>query len=319
VKGLAAFGGSLLVFGERHIIFWDDQSASTRGMDPAQMGIIDTIEGTGLIERDTIQNIGEGDLWFMSKQGIQSLTRVVQEKNNPLISVTEPIRDYMVNSYEIETVGVKSTYNQRLGFYLLTMIGNNQVFMLDTKKRINGMARAAEWVGFTPNALLSRSNNDLLFAFDYSVGKYTGAQDGGASYTFEYESPHLDLNDSMTEKLLKRLGTISYLQTSTDITYKWGFDFAGLSKSLIKDVTVAGIAEYNVSEYGTNGSSDPSNPNLTAGVDVSEYGGGLRLRIIRIPMSGRGRYIQVGVTVTIDGSSFALQQLDVYAKAGRMG
>lgn len=95
VIALAAFSGTLVVFGMNHVVIYADGQGSALGLDPAQMYVVDTIEGTGCIARDTVQNIGEGDLLFLSRNGLQSLRRLLVSKDNPLETISWQIADHL--------------------------------------------------------------------------------------------------------------------------------------------------------------------------------------------------------------------------------
>ncbi len=76
IVAIAAIGANLVVFGKNHVVMWADGSGSEIGLDPVQIEVVDTIEGTGCIARDSVQVTGEGDLLFLSRHGVQSLGRV---------------------------------------------------------------------------------------------------------------------------------------------------------------------------------------------------------------------------------------------------
>ncbi|KKL44771.1 hypothetical protein LCGC14_2362360, partial [marine sediment metagenome] len=104
IVAIAAMGGTLIVFGKNHIVLWADGSGSEIGLSPARMQVVDTIEGTGCIARDSIQATGEGDLIFLSRHGIQSLGRVIQSKSNPTVSLTKNVRSMI-----LEVIGTQRT------------------------------------------------------------------------------------------------------------------------------------------------------------------------------------------------------------------
>lgn len=93
VMAIAAFGANLVIFGRKHIVFYSDGQGSSIGLDPTQAYVVDTIEGTGCVARDTVASIGEGDLVFLSDVGLQSIRRLVQQKDNPLVTISWQIAD----------------------------------------------------------------------------------------------------------------------------------------------------------------------------------------------------------------------------------
>jgi hypothetical protein len=52
----------LVVFGKNHIVMWADKAGSEIGLDPTALEVVDTIEGTGCIARDSVAVTGEGDI-----------------------------------------------------------------------------------------------------------------------------------------------------------------------------------------------------------------------------------------------------------------
>lgn len=329
IEGIAAFGATLVVFGKKHIIFYIDGSGSTLAVDPAQMYVVDTIEGTGLVARDSIQNIGDtGDIFYLSPAGLQSLLRVQQERTNPMVTISDNIRDFLDRAVVAETGRIDSLYNSTKGFYLLNLPVQNKLIMVDTKRRLqNGQARVAEWQGIDPNSIVStvgEAEKQIYFGFTADVSRYDGLDDDGTAYTFRYHSAHLDLSTAQQVlatflKIYKRLGAIILTTGNQSIVFRWGFDFKGLSESVTLVLTADPQAEYGTAEYGANGVYDSTDVTLVAGVDVSEYGAdAAMLELLSVPMKGTSRYVQIGIEITINGSQISFQELDIYSKLGRM-
>jgi hypothetical protein len=89
--------------------------------------------------------------------------------------------------------------------------------------------------------------------------------------------------------------------TATTVGFKWAFDFDQSFKSRTKTFSGA----------DTGGLWD-------AGLwDTATWGGGTQLREGSVVPSDTGKYIKWGIDVTITGE-FSLQQLELYAKLGRM-
>jgi hypothetical protein len=49
-----------------------------------------------------------------------------------------------------------------------------------------------------------------------------------------------------------------------------------------------------------------------------EWGGGSSLHRFNIPGAGSGQYMKIGMIVSVDQQAFSLQQLNLYAKIGRL-
>lgn len=308
VVAIAAFGASLVVFGQRHIVMWVDGSGSERGLDPANMYVFDTIEGTGCIARDSVTTISEGDLLFLSSFGLQSLKRVMEHKNNPLIHSAPQVTEYMSLYTEAETVeNIRAVYSPHERLYLLTFPASNLTMVFDTRNLSRSAElRVTEW-DLVPNTMVARSNGDLFFGFDGRYGKYTGYSDNNSAYRFVYKSGWLDLRtvagDAVTQilKILKALRLLVSSQAAGSVVLKWGFDFEPDQYSASVTLTAAGSAEWGVAEWG-----------------VDEWSGAEALRTLRVNASGTGQFIQLGVESDINGGLLSMQQLTAQAKLGRL-
>jgi hypothetical protein len=322
VVGLAAVGATLVVFGKRHIVLFTDGRGSTLGLDPATMYVVDTIEGTGLVARDSVAPVGDGDLLYLSPTGVQSLSRTIQNKNNPLATVDGHVRDYVQSFTAGESVSkIRAVYNADKQFYLLILPQSGRCFCYDTKFPLqDGSLRVTEWNSIAPKCAVFRANNTMLTGQSGFIGLYSGFSDNGASYQFLYTSPNVYLSPEVQNrlKILKRIGSIVFTKSTTNLTYQWGFDFEGFTGQITRAVQGGNVPEYGRAEYGSSGKYDVNDPLAVAGVNFSEYGGGLSLRIVNIPASGAGRWIQIGLTASINGSELAVQELDIYSKIGGM-
>lgn len=324
VQGIYAFGGKLAVYGKRHIIVFVDGAPGTNaniGLNPTTMVVSDTIEGTGLLGRDTVQSVGEGDNYYLSPTGVQSLARVIVNKNNPLESLDPQTREY-VNGYAgLETPSaIRSLYSPADRFYLLILPAATRCFCYDTRKQNDdGTSRVTEWDHIAPFCGVTRVDKTVYMGFaSGTIGFHTGYQDNLTGYTFTYTSPNMSVGPDYENKLkiLKNIKSVLFTTATNTVTYSWGFDFAGVQNAANQSVAGGKIPEYGTAEYGANGVYNINDLTAGAGVNISEYAGGLSLRVISIPGSGSGRWVQVSISATINGSSFAVQELDAYVKIG---
>jgi hypothetical protein len=329
IVGIYAVGSNLVVFGSRHIIVFADATGSTLGMDPATIMVVDTIEGTGLIGRDTAQPINDGDLLYLSPNGLQSFSRTLVQKNNPVYSLDTQIKDYVANYIANETATkLRSVFSRPDKFYLLILPVAGRIFCYDTLFPLpDGRLRATEWVYTSkiPKCAVLRGNNQLLLGFLGQLGLYSGYLDNAAStypYTFtsailtgaSEASPELETKI----KILKRLGYVVYSEATVSPLLKWGYDFSGLVYNSTVTISGGKIPEYGTAEYGTNGVYNINDPTAVAGTNYSEYAGSATVRVGRTPTTSAGRWLQIGVVVQINGGAFAIQELDAYVKIGRM-
>ena len=126
------------------------------------------------------------------------------------------------------------------------------------------------------------------------------------TFRFTYESPWLDLGEDLANriKILKRFGSIMSMVAETSIVFKWAVDFSSEYQTLTRTVSAQ-----SPSEWGAD----------SAQWNVSEWGGGLALRIIKLPArrNGRGQYFKLAVDAVVSGQ-FSIQQLELLTKIGRL-
>lgn len=317
VRGIYSFNGALLVFGLRHIVFWVDGQGNALGLDPTQMYVSDVIEGTGLLARDSIQAVGETDLLYLSPHGVQSLRRVIQERSAPVRSLSDHNAKallYDANSALDTWADIRSAYDPALGAYILSIPSAPEpvTWVADVSRRFldpsgRELARMTTWT-LAPAALLARDNGQILMSGSTTgtVSRYSGTQDEGADISFRWLSPWFDLSQldealAARLKILKRIAAIVYANASVDLTFTWAYDFSDVSpSSRVATIQTDDPAEYGIAEYG-----------------LAEYGGAGNIAILRVPTTGKGQYIQLGIEKT-DAADFALQQIRLFAKIGRL-
>lgn len=303
---IRAFGGRLVVFGKRHIILWVDGKGNALGLNPDDIYVEDVIENSGTEARDSIQNIGEGDLVYLSQFGIQSLTRVLQEQQTPISDITRNSRQYFstrIQNSAVDKTRIKSVYSAAEGFYLLSVPDLPSTICVDIRAPLeDGSFRLFEWPTFAPHSAISRRNNDVLFGFSGGVvGKYSGYQDNGSPYWYVIRSGHLDLGpeENCKFKELKRIKVMGYGATGTTVYVKWWWDFGSTNYEESIDYTGSAGSEYAEAEFGEG-----------------EYGGAYEHRNDSVPAAGSGQYFQIGLEVLIDGAPFGLQILQAYYETG---
>jgi hypothetical protein len=310
VTGLAAFNGALVVFGKWSILFFTDGRGSAIGLDPITTYIADTVTGTGCIAQKSIQNV-DGDLWFLSSQGLMSLRRLINERSNPLDNLSKNVQDYLRDLVEATPISqIRSAYFPRERFYMLSLpngIGGGESVVFDTRGQMeDGSARCAGiWTGLAPSAVVSTHDENLIMALYNKpgvVGEYSGRLDDTASYVMEYESGWLDLDRGTYLKFLKRLNGTFYADRTATVTFKWAFDFDVEFDSQSYTFTSVGQnSEWGIAEFG-----------------IAEYSGGVDLRRAAAAGSGGGEYVKVGLSVNIDNLELAVQELEIFAKIGRL-
>lgn len=314
IVAIAAIGSTLVVFGKRHIIMWADGSGSEVGLDPAQIEVVDTIEGTGCIARDSVQPTSEGDLLFLSRVGIQSLGRVIQSKSNPLVVVSKHVRQDLIDVIEearetdAELDKVRATYSAELGLYILNFPEQGEMFVLDVQHPFpddegETAFPMTRWqMSGNIHAVTTISDGRTLLGSNGIVGKYYGYDDDGEPYDFEILSGWLDFGDlNHRLKILKEITASVNLSNEADLTWRWEFDFNGTELTRVVSYSGSGEgAEFGEAEFGEG-----------------EFGSFTTIERRNFPAHGEGQFIRVGVSCEIDGQSVVLQQMTVAPKIGR--
>ena len=322
VIGIAAAGNKLVVFGTKQIILFADSAGAAVGLNPQNIFVYDTIEGTGLAARDTVQSTGEGDLTFLSPTGVQSLQRLLSSgKDNPIAPLDFQIHDYFNGFFVNETpAAVRSIYSPLNRFYLILLPVAGRVFCYDTRTKLqDGSLRVTEWPGITWSSFVNQKSGTVLVGQNGVVGTYAGYLDNLATFNIVYNSPNLALSPNFENrtKVLKRMKAVLFYGGASTVSFFWGVDFQGLN-SVFSQALTGGVAEYGTAEYGTNGKYNVNLPAPPSGVAYAEYGGSAGLIILTFPISLTGRWMQFGMSAPINGSQVAIQQLDAFVKLGNM-
>lgn len=308
VTAIIAFNGLLVVFGNNHIVFFGDGVGSALGINPTNLIVTDVVAGTGCVSQHTVQPIGQTELMFLGPNGVQSLQRLIQERSNPVTTLTKYVRPELNRQLSLETVAnLRSTYNSITGFYLVSFPANQSVWVLDTRRLYRDddgdtCAIVTTW-NMSPTALLTTQSGTVYIARTAGkVAQYVGNTDEGSTYRFVYQSPWLNLGEDYANrlKILKRLGAILFVRNQTNIVFKWYIDFSDDFDSLTQSTSGAVVSEYGIAEYG-----------------IAEFNGGFALRIVKLPAKGTGQYFKLGIEADVNGQ-FAIQQSEIFAKIGRL-
>lgn len=308
VVAMAFYNGQFIIFGQNRIVIYSDGSGSPLGINPATMVVTDTIVGVGCIARDSIQQTEGGDILFLSSTGVQSLRRLVIEKSNPLNNISKNVRDYLLAIVQGSNLAqVRSVFSPEAALYLLSFPDTGVAFAFSTLRMMeDGTYRVSEWNGFVPRGQC-RSLSGVWYSSLPSVGGkigiYSGYQDNSNSYGFLYVSGWMDLGQDIANylKLFKSVTCFLWVSSTSDVSISWGFDFDPQFNSLTTSLGANGQSEWNVMQWG-----------------IDQWSGGQSLREVEFPVAGSGQYMAIGVSSNINGQAFAIQQLNLYVKIGRM-
>lgn len=323
VTALVPFNGRMVVFGVHHILVWADPTGSELGLDPTNLSVVDTLRGIGCIRRELVQNV-QGDLWFVSLQGLHSFGRLIQEKSNPLENIAPQVQDYVTDllaNPAVDLTRARSFYSPLDRFFLLCLpepgralsSGNGYeewgtTVVFDTRGQLaSGHVRCTGiWNHLVPQAgVLNRRTGALHLAINAEagvLGSYDGYRDADNTYALDYESGWIDVTQQGYTIIPKRVDGLFYIEADADVNFKWYFDFSDNTRNNALTFPASGpLAEYNLSEFG-----------------LGEFGGGLALRAGKVAGSGTGEFIKLGANTVIDGAAVSIQKLDLFVKVGRL-
>lgn len=320
IAGVTAFNNLLVVFGVNNILVFADNTGSELGIDPTQMVVVDVIPGIGLYSQHSIQHVN-GDIWFVDNSlELRSFSRVMLDQKSGNIAklstnVSDRLRD-SIASGSFPAARLRSGFSPQDRFYLLSLPTESapgvsdevgKCFVFDTRAILeDGSARCVGiWNQMVPTVIIVRNNGTVysaLSAEEGELGKYIGNRDDGATYRLVYESGWIDITQQNYILILKRLNGLFFFNVDTSVFMKWAFDFSTNFYTRELSFSVgAGTGMYGVSEWG-----------------IGEFGGGVDLLDKKVPGAGTGTYIKVGAEAVINGGTFAIQQIDLIAKVGRL-
>lgn len=303
IVALAAHNNFLYIFGKSNILIYNNANIiiSTADNGVGGMSLYDVITGIGCLARDSVQYTGT-DIIFLSSTGVRSIMRTIQEKSAPLRELSKNVRNDLLNGVageDLETI--KSVYNPFDSFYLLTLPALKTTYCFDLKQQLqDGSARVTTWDSVATSFCFLR-NNTMLMGKNSYVGLYSGYQDNGSSYLFQYFTNHTDFGAPSVTSILKKLSVVVVGGSNQAVTMKWGYDFTGNFYSQNVAIPTQGTSYYGIAEYG-----------------ISEYSEGIALQTLVAYPTGSGKVIQTGYESSINGSALSIQKLEIQAKNGKI-
>ena len=302
IVGLGAHNGYLIIFCKNNIIIMGDSDNQDKYLDPVNMQLIEVIHGTGCIARDSIANTGT-DILFLSESGVRSLGRTIQEKSQPMRDISRNIRDQLVAEVSRENKDlIKAVYSESNGFYLLTLPTDTSVYCFDMKMILpDGSARVTQWSNLNHTSWLG-FDGTLYMTNTRGIAEYKGYQDNGNSYTMSYQTNYFDFGSANIVKFLKNISATIIGSTGKSLSIKVYRDYENIEyEPVTLTLKSGGNAEYGVAEYG-----------------IAEYSGGSLTENLKVPVGGSGFVIKLGIESEINGGFLNIQQLNLYAKQGRL-
>jgi hypothetical protein len=307
IVGMAQHNNFLVIFCRDNIVIY-------KGADnPDTMSLEDVITGVGCLSRDSIKATGT-DLIFMSKSGVRSFSRTVQEKSMPMRELTLNIRDEMTGwlDYETNLENIRAGYCEDDAFYVVTLPLNKKIIYLDLRMPLeNGSARCTTWSlasGELFNAYFDdREKYGLILGVTGGVAQYTGLQDRDTTFDMNYRSASSDLGGQgqILSKLAKRATLTIEGAKQQDFVMKYGYDYSRNPRKVVVD-----------RDLGTGIYPKYSAPTSLYG--VSKYASvGIGVHRIKIPLGGSGESFYFGLDATIRDELISVQKIDIFLKTGK--
>lgn len=159
------------------------------------------------------------------------------------------------------------------------------------------------WDSMEPKSFCYLRDKSLLIGKAGYVGQYSGYQDNGTSYRFQYFTNHTDLGAPSVSSVLKKLSVVVIGGTNQTLTIKWGYDFKENYYAQNSKIPTQGVAYFGISEYNTTG---------------VEFSGGISLQTLTAYPTGAGKVVQTGYEADIDGSALSIQKIEIQAKNGKI-
>ena len=294
IVALAAHNGMLIIFGRQSIVVYQGAEA------PATMTLMDTVNGVGCVNRDTVQYTGT-DVLFLSHEGLRSFSRVIQQKSLPITKLSNTITKDIIQLIQEENEFFRSAYSPEENFYLITFTSQKMTLCFNLKGTLeDGSYRVTRWPTSLFTAYHRKDNGDLLVGLVGGIGQYTGYTDNGTSFRFKYYSPSLSFGDSAKIKILKKIRPVIFGGNTSAVFLKWAYDFDTDYKTASINIgdqvpSYFGIAEYNIGKYNQGFLLNRSSVNATSS----------------------GATVVVGVEADINGFEMSLQEINLLALVGK--
>jgi len=294
IVALAAHNNMLIIFGRHSIVVYQGAEA------PATMTLMDTVNGVGCVNRDTVQYTGT-DVLFLSHEGLRSFGRVLQQKSLPITKLSNTITKDIIQLIQEENEFFRSAYSPEENFYLITFTSQKMTLCFNLKGTLeDGSYRVTRWPSSLFTAYHRKDNGDLLVGLVGGIGQYTGYTDNGTSFRFKYYSPSLSFGDSARIKILKKIRPVIFGGNTSSVFLKWAYDFDTDYKTASINIgdqvpSYFGIAEYSIGKYNQGFLLNRSSVNATSS----------------------GATVVVGVEADINGFEMSLQEINLLALVGK--
>jgi len=328
IMAIAPFYGKLVIFGKNNIVIYNSPEVI------GSIGLNEVIRGVGLVSRDSVQAIGD-DLVFLSNTGLRSLARTTEKDKLPLTDLSLNIKDTLIRNIG-QSSSVTSTYVENEGIYILSFIASNITYVFDFKhKTPNGAPRVTTWTFDSDREPASLAYTTLYGMLvgqkDGSIAGYEGYYDidlagastyTNASYTGNFSTTWVNLGESVSSSLLKRLFMVIEGGSGATLGLKWYKDFSP-SPSNTTTITLNPVTTGSTSLWGASSSLygattaththdaavHPSSSTYKALYGLQEY---------RTSLTGSAKNLKLAISIESNGFDTSLQDLTLLHKQGKI-
>ena len=316
IIAIAPFYGQLAVFGKNNIAIYESPDVV------GNMKLNEVIRGVGCVARDSVQHIGD-DLVFLSSTGLRSLARTSEKDKVPLTDLSLNIKDTLIRNIG-QSTEIKSSYIENEGIYVLTFTASNITYVFDFKHLTPNQApRITTWTFDLDREPASITYTDtygmLIGQKDGSIATYEGYYDSDlaangstysyASYTGSFETVWVNLGESVSASLLKRLFMVIEGGSGANLALKWYKDFSA-SPSKTTAITLNPTTTGSTALWGASTSLYGK-----SGVTYKPVYG---LQEYKTPLTGSAKNIKVSIGIQSNGYDASLQDLTLLHKQGKI-
>jgi len=313
---IAPFFGKLIIFGKNNIVIYDNPA------DIANATLDEVIKGIGLVNRDTVQAVGD-DLVFLSETGLRSLSRTTEKDKLPLTDYSINIKDTLIRNIS-QSTNAKSVYVENEGVYILSFVDKNITYAFDFKHFTpNKVPRVTTWTfdgDREPASMIYTTlySGLLVGQQDGGIAGYEGyhdtdlSWDSGAVYTnfpfvSDISSIWLNLGQSIQASLLKKMILVLEGGSGALLSLKWYKDFSPepseITTILLNPVTTGTVALWgdSASLYG-----------------ASKYSPIYGLNEYRTSLTGSAKRLKLNLSIESNGYDASIQDLTLLHKEGKI-
>jgi len=317
IINIAPFFGQLVIFGKNNIAIYDNPD------DVANMSLNEVISGVGLVNRDSVQAVGD-DLVFLSATGLRSLNRTTEKDKVPLTDYSANIKDTLIRNIG-QSTAVKSVYLEDEGVYILTFTEKNITYAFDFKHFTpNKAPRVTTWSFDNDREPACMIDTELYSGLlvgqkDGGIAGYEGYFDtdlawvsSAASYTNSGITANVDsiwipMGDSVAAAILKRLILVLEGGSGATLGVRWYTDYS-MSSSRTTEIALNPAATSTTALYGA-ATSLWGDVKYTPIYGLQEY---------KTPLTGRAKTLKINMNIVSNGFDASIQDLSIISLQGKI-